>query len=56
MRCLACDVKLNDYELTRKYADSGEFVDLCSKCYHTIADDVNATGDEEKYHEEGFDE
>lgn len=33
MRCLACNVELTDYEATRKYADSGEFVDLCSRCF-----------------------
>ena len=32
MRCKACDVILNDYELSRKDQDSGEFLDLCSSC------------------------
>lgn len=40
MRCLSCDRKLNDYESTRKYASSGDFVDLCNRCFSEIADDV----------------
>ena len=41
MRCLACDVLLNDYEATRRYApdagtDRGEFIDLCSACYACV--------------------
>jgi len=41
MRCLACDVLLNDYEATRRYApdvgiDRGEFIDLCSACYASV--------------------
>lgn len=40
MRCLSCDVCLTDFEATRKYAGSGEFVDLCNKCFSTIEEDV----------------
>lgn len=36
MKCLSCDVILDDFEATRKYADSKKFVDLCNKCFHTI--------------------
>ena len=32
MRCIACDVELTDYEATRRYATSREFVDLCNRC------------------------
>ena len=32
MRCIACDVELTDYEATRRYAASREFVDLCNNC------------------------
>jgi len=31
-RCRACDVILNEYEMTRKYPVSGEYYDLCSSC------------------------
>jgi hypothetical protein len=38
MRCLACNVVLNDKEATRKYASSGTFVDLCDRCFNEIED------------------
>jgi len=41
MRCRACDKNLSDFESTRKHHESGEFVDLCNKCYSTIQSDVN---------------
>ncbi len=34
MRCKACNLQfLNDHELGRKEAETGEFLDLCNKCY-----------------------
>ena len=39
MRCKACDKIMSDYELTRKFSDSGQFVDLCSYCSSFIKDD-----------------
>ena len=33
MRCRSCDVILNDYESTRRYIQSDEFIDLCSRCF-----------------------
>jgi len=32
MRCKACDVILNDYELSRKEKDTEIFLDLCGSC------------------------
>ncbi len=40
-RCRACDTRMNEFEMTRKYADSGEFVDLCNHCFSTIRDQVD---------------
>lgn len=40
MRCLACNVNLSDAESTRKSATTGEYIDLCNRCYGSIADDV----------------
>lgn len=40
MRCLACDCVLSDREATRRFEESGEFVDLCDDCFETIAEDV----------------
>ena len=33
MRCCACNKVLSDYELVLKLPSSGEFADLCGKCY-----------------------
>ena len=32
MRCVACDKIMTDYELTKKFSSSGEFVDMCNEC------------------------
>lgn len=40
MRCLSCNCALNDHEATRKYASSGEFVDLCDRCFVTVEDEI----------------
>jgi hypothetical protein len=42
MRCRACDTVLTDYELTRKSAQSGEFLDLCNGCFKEIKGSVDA--------------
>lgn len=42
MHCKACDVTLNDFELSRTYED-GTHVDLCNRCYSFIEDDVDAS-------------
>lgn len=36
MRCKACDKNLTDFEATRKYSSTGEFVDLCNGCYRYV--------------------
>lgn len=46
MRCICCDKMLNDFESTRKSVTTGDYFDMCNKCYSTIKDDVNA---EERY-------
>lgn len=32
MRCKACNKRMNDLETTRKYENTGEYVDLCTTC------------------------
>lgn len=32
MRCLSCDEVLTDYEQTRRYAGTTEYLDLCLNC------------------------
>ena len=44
MRCMACDVELTDYEATRRYAISKEFVDLCNRCFAVSLDDGDVIG------------
>lgn len=34
-RCLSCNVILNDFESTRKYANTGEYVDMCKRCFNS---------------------
>jgi hypothetical protein len=37
MRCLSCDEVLTEYEQTRRYAGTPEFLDLCLNCSeHTV--------------------
>lgn len=43
MRCQACNVVLTTQEATRRFEESGEFVDLCNKCLSTIDGDVSYT-------------
>jgi hypothetical protein len=40
MRCLACDVALTDFESTRRFNKSGEFVDLCNHCFRSGVDEM----------------
>ena len=45
MRCIACDKIMTDYELTKKFSGSGEFVDMCNECSRfLIEDDLTAVG------------
>jgi hypothetical protein len=45
MRCVACDKIMTDYELTKKFSNSGEFVDMCNECSRFLAeDDLTAVG------------
>jgi hypothetical protein len=60
MRCHCCDKNLNDYESTRKSVSTGEYLDMCNKCYSTISDDLLSEvrydlydGNEEDEYEEG---
>lgn len=36
MRCRCCDKNLSDFESTRKHVVTGEYIDMCNKCYATI--------------------
>jgi hypothetical protein len=60
MRCQCCDKNLNDYESTRKSVSTGEYLDMCNKCYSTVSDDLLSEvrydlydGNEDEEYEEG---
>ncbi len=43
MRCLSCNCVLTDFEATRKAVVTGEYIDMCNKCFLTIADEIEYT-------------
>ena len=40
MRCTCCDRLLNDYESTRKSRTTGEYLDMCNKCFAMVEDSI----------------
>ena len=40
MRCRCCDKKLSEFEATRKSINTGEYLDMCNRCYSTISKEV----------------
>ena len=40
MRCLCCDVRLNDTESTRRVVSTGEFLDWCNRCYKGMEQEI----------------
>lgn len=56
MRCLSCNKQLNDKEATRKYASTGDFIDLCDGCFRHVEEDIPSIGGyEEEDCESGYD-
>ena len=43
MRCLACQRVLSDFEATRRYAESQEFLDLCDNCFESVRGSFEVT-------------
>jgi len=41
MRCLSCDCNLTDSESKRKHKKTGEYLDLCTKCFREVDDLVH---------------
>ena len=52
MRCYCCNKALSDYEATRKSVQTGQFLDMCNKCYGSIASDVLAIERTDLRHED----
>ncbi len=46
MKCCCCDKLLNNFESTRKSRATGEYLDMCNKCYSTIDDTVKTINKE----------
>lgn len=44
MRCCCCNVVLNDFESTRKSAATGDYLDMCNKCYGFVEKDIPTVG------------
>ena len=40
MRCCCCDRLLNDFESTRKSKTTGDYLDMCNKCFSTVSEDL----------------
>lgn len=55
MRCVCCNAPLNDFESTRKYAVTGDYLDTCNKCIRGLGietvdrDDLNPTEEVDDY-------
>lgn len=43
MRCVVCNEGLTDFEATRKYADTDDFVDMCNHCYSYVKRNIHTT-------------
>ncbi len=61
MRCLSCDSVLSDYECSRKFIFSGEYIQMCSICFKDIKGDCLAIGntslmEEDEAHSEDIEE
>jgi len=57
MRCSCCNTILSPQESTRKFKESGTYVDMCNKCLATISDDVDTVdGYAPDEHDEGEEE
>jgi len=52
MRCYCCNAELSDFEATRKSIVSGDYLDMCNECFHTISDDVDSVEREDLKHNE----
>jgi hypothetical protein len=57
MRCIACNKNLNDFESTRKSVVTGDYLDLCNACYHSVEQDIPSNErDDLRSEEEIFDD
>ena len=43
MRCTCCNKALNDSESTRKVVSTGDYLDMCNKCYKDVEQYIPTT-------------
>ncbi len=56
MRCYCCNKALTDFEATRKSTTTGEYLDMCNKCYSTIKNETPAIERADLATEDDYDE
>lgn len=58
MRCTACNKNLNDYESTLRHAETGAFLDTCTKCLDDLGIPVKGRNDlfPDEYIEQEYEE
>lgn len=52
MRCLSCNEVLTDFESTRKSVVTNQYIDMCNRCYATIAEGIDVIERRDLEHEE----
>jgi hypothetical protein len=52
MRCYCCNKALSDYEATRKSVQTGQFLDMCNKCYGSVSSEILSLDRTDLRHEE----
>ena len=40
MRCVCCNKNLSDFEATRKHAITGDYLDMCQRCFRDVSEDA----------------
>lgn len=55
MRCVCCNNILTPYESSFKSTNSGQYIDMCTKCFSFVRDDVDVTVNRTLEHEDGTD-
>lgn len=55
MRCICCNVVLTPYESSFKNSSTGDYMDMCTKCFSFVRDDIDVTVNRELEHEDGTD-
>jgi hypothetical protein len=52
VRCLSCNRNLTDFEATRRYTTTEEFLDLCNRCFASVSEDLHTIERSDLAHDE----